>query len=371
MDIIQKIQEKMSGKQLLFIFRGDITEKNSLSLLTLLENEMINGSYPLSSRKRLFMYVLEGLQNIVKHGEKEYEGMMPLVAYSKDNDKYRVVTANIISNSQVDYLTKRLVELNNLDNSGIKELYRSVMMNSEFSSKGGAGLGLIEMALKTGNRLDFDFKPTGKGNSYFILNKSVDISGMGINNGSPLTEFDGNPLVEVEELMAGDNIYMIWSGHVDSGIGEEVLAIAESRLTEEDVDSDLRRKVFNIMVEMLENVSKYNIGKEEEEKYGMPLVVLRIIRGMFVISSSNLVRNDRVNDLRLKIDAINDMDGKELKSYYYTSLSEQSIESDSTGNLGLVNIARKSANKLEYCFDRLSDTYSWFRLTIKAGKFSG
>ncbi len=50
------------------------------------------------------------------------------------------------------------------------------------------------------------------------------------------------PVVKLEQLMAENKIYMIWSGHLTSGIGEEVLSITEAKLNEEDVDSALRTK---------------------------------------------------------------------------------------------------------------------------------
>jgi hypothetical protein len=370
MDIIRRIHEKMAEKQLLFIFRGDITEKNSLPLLTLLENEMKDDSYGMTGRKRLFMFVLESLQNIAKHGTRMHNDMMPLVAYSKAGEGYRVVTGNVITGDHVENLRKRLEQVNNLDVQGIKDLYKKILMNSEFSEKGGAGLGLIEMAVKTGNRLDFDFRPAGDELSYFILSKTVDSSGMGVHNGSPQIPLNGDSVVQIERMMAENNIYMIWSGHVSPGIGEEVLSITESRLSEEDVNGALRRRVFSITVEMLENVSKYSIGKDNEKEFGMPVVVLRFENGRFIITTANLVLNDKVDELNKKLDFINSKNSSELKDLFYKSLTNQSIETDRTGNLGLVSMARRSGSKLDYHFQKINGRYSYFKLTVKAGEFS-
>ena len=52
-----------------------------------------------------------------------------------------------------------------------------MLNDSELSAKGGAGLGLIEMAKKTGNRLDFDFIRLDEKYSYFVLSKTVDSGG--------------------------------------------------------------------------------------------------------------------------------------------------------------------------------------------------
>jgi hypothetical protein len=365
MDIIRTIRDKMMKEHLLFIFRGDVTEKNSLPLLTLLEKEMKEDSYGLAGRKRLFMFVLESLQNIVKHGDHQQHDRMSLVSYSKKDGGYTITTGNMIASHHVGNLRTRLDMVNKLDIDEAKNLYREILGNTEFNEKGGAGLGLIEMAVKTGNRLDYDFIPSENGFSYFVLSKTVDSGGISIRSGNNGIQFNGDPVVKLENLMAERKIYMVWSGHITSGIGEEVLSLAESRLNEEDVGSALRKRVFNIMVEILENVSKYNPGKEPEEKYGMPVALVRYEDDRFFLTTGNLILNSRVIDLKEKIELINSYDKQGLKELFYISLSKQSIESDSTGNMGLINVARKSGSKLTYQFEEVNDLYSYFLLTIK------
>lgn len=355
----------------MFVFRGEITEKNSLPLLTLLENEMKEDSFDVVGRKRLFMYVLESLQNIVKHGERTVHSIMPLVSYSKTDDGYTITSGNVITEAQSGLLRDKLEKVNSLDAMDIKTLYRQILESSGFSEKGGAGLGLIEMALKTGNRLDFDFIPIGEGLSYFVLSKTVDSSGLGRRNGSPRKEFDGSPVLELERLMARNNVHMTWSGHITSGIGDEVLSITEARLSDEDVDSRLRRKVFSIMVEILENVSKYNPGKEAEDKYGLPLAMVRLEDGRFVLTTGNLMSGSMAGELKQKIDNINNFSHDELKTLFFASLSAQSIDTDSTGNMGLISMARKSGSKLEYQFKKVNEEYSYFILSVRVEDTNG
>ena len=365
MDLTRTIHDKMRKERLLFVYRGEITNRNSLPLLTLLENEMKDDSYGFVGRKRLFMYVLESLQNIVKHGDRTSHSGMSLVSYSKTDDGYKITTGNIIASDHVNDLKKRLDRVNKLDISEIKDLYRKILDTSEFSKKGGAGLGLIEMAIKTGNRLDYDFIPVDKNFSYFILSKTVDSSGVGINTGKRGKRFESDSIIEIEELMAENKIYMIWSGHLTPGIGEDVLSITEAKLTEEDIDSALRRRVFNIMIEILENVSKYNPGKETEQKYGIPVALVRLENGRFVLTTGNLILNSRVSDLKDKLDKINSFDKEGLKTLFFASLSAQSIDTDSTGNMGLISMARKSGSKLNYQFKEINDQYSYFMLTVR------
>ena len=364
MDLTRTIHDKMRKERLLFVYRGIITERNSLPLITLLENEMKDDSYGFIGRKRLFMYVLESLQNIVKHGNQPGYKSMSLVAYSKTDDGYTITTGNIIANDNVDELKKRLDRVNTSDINEIKDLYRQILITTEFSNKGGAGLGLIEMAIKTGNRLDYDFVPVDEKFTYFVLSKTVDSSGVGTNPDKRGQRFESDSVMHLEQLMAVNNIYMIWSGHLTSGIGEEVLSLTEAKLTEGDINSALRKRVFNIMIEILENVSKYNPGRETEKKFGMPVVMVRIDDGKFNLTTGNLILNSSVGDLKDKLDKINSFDKDSLKTLYYTSLSSQTIDTDSTNNMGLISMARKSGSKLNYQFEGVNDLYSYFMLTV-------
>jgi hypothetical protein len=118
------------------------------------------------------------------------------------------------------------------------------------------------------------------------------------------------------------------------------------------------------MVEILENVSKYNPGREPEEKYGMPVAMVRLVDNKFLLTTGNLILKTRVSDVKGKLDAINSCDKAGLRELFYNSLSEQSIETDSTGNMGLIEMARKSGSKLNYQFEEVNDIYSYFMLTV-------
>src|SRR5437763_1577548 len=105
-----------------------------------------------------------------------------------------------------------------------------MLSNSEFSSKGGAGLGLIKMARKTGNKLDYDFLQIDNHHCYFILSKTVDSEGMGIHQATKEKAFNGESMAELERIMAENNIYLLWSGHITPDVGKEVLSFTETKL---------------------------------------------------------------------------------------------------------------------------------------------
>jgi hypothetical protein len=371
MDLTRRIRDKMMKERLMFVYRGVVTNENSVPLLMLLEKEMENSEFGFVGRKRLFMFVLESLQNVSRHSDKNELAGMSLVIYSKMNGGYTVTTGNVISSSNINDLKKRLDEINNLETGEIRSVYRQMLSNSEFSRKGGAGLGLIEMAKKTGNKLDYDFLDLDNGNSYFILSKTVDAEGTGKHFSDGEKPFQGQSVAQLERLMAENNIYLIWSGHITPDVGKEVISFTETKLSEDDIESTLRKRVFSILVEIIENVAKYSPGTEAEEKFGMPVALIRFENKTYSLTTGNLILNEKVDQLKEKLEDINTYDKVGLKELFRKSLSGQSVNSDSTGNMGLIDMARKSGSKLVYEFETINELYSYYTLTVKVEEKAG
>jgi hypothetical protein len=355
----------MMEERLMFAYRGLVTTDNSSSLLMLLEKEMESSEFGFVGRKRLFMFVLESLQNVSRHSDRAHYGEMSLVVYSKTGSGYTVTTGNVIETDKIADLRKKLEDINNLNAGDIRSVYRDMLSHSEFSSKGGAGLGLIEMAKKTGNKLDFDFSPLDDKFSYFILSKTVDAGGVGMHLQNGEEAFRGKAVAQLERIMAENNVHLIWSGHFSQDIGKEVLSFTETTMSEDEIDSGQKRKVFSILVESLDNVARYSPGLDAEEKYGMPVAMLRLSGQSYFITTGNLLPADKVSALKEKLDLINSMDKTGLKDLFRDSLIHQNFESESTGNMGLIEMARKSGHKLDYQFEEVNNLFSYYTLTIR------
>jgi hypothetical protein len=365
MDLTRRIREKMMEERLMFVYRGVVTSENSVPMLMLLEKEMQNSEFGFVGRKRLFMFVLESLQNVSRHGEKSSHADMSMVLYSKTATGYTVMTGNMIPSSATAGLREKLDAINNLEPQDVRNVYRQMLSNSVISDKGGAGLGLIEMAKKTGNKLDYDIVKTDPENSYFILSKTVDAVGTGRTVSNELPAFNGRSVSQLERIMSENNVNLIWMGHITPDVGKEVLSFTETKLVEEDTDSTMRKRVFSILVEILENVEKYSPGREAEDRLGLPMVILRMVDNEYIVTTGNLILNENVSQLREKLDYINNYDKKALRALYKESLSGQTLDTDSTGNMGLIDMAIKSGSKLQYDFDRFDDLYSYYILTVK------
>ena len=78
-----------------------------------------------------------------------------------------------ILNENIPALREMIDNINILDKDGLKELHKFKMRENAISEKGGAGLGFIDIARKTGNPLEYHFEPIDAVSSFFLLKSRI------------------------------------------------------------------------------------------------------------------------------------------------------------------------------------------------------
>ena len=164
------------------------------------------------------------------------------------------------------------------------------------------------------------------------------------------------------------NVILYYKGNVDSDVINYILDTVEYKLAEVDEQPRLRKKVYNVLVESLQNLYHHvekvpeDFEDQKSEKFGI-LLVEKVASGYKIITG-NFVRADNVEKLEEKIRKINRATHEEIKELYKFILNHQRISEKGGGGLGLVDIARKTGNKLEYTFKPYNEKYSFFYLDI-------
>ncbi len=119
--------------------------------------------------KRIFSIVVEGLQNILLHGDKFGDEQLCLLIVGASPTAFKVSMGNITSADNKEKLTGYVEKLNSLDEAGVKEVYLETLNNGLISEKGGAGLGFITMRMKSKNPLGYDFKEWKEDQVFFVV----------------------------------------------------------------------------------------------------------------------------------------------------------------------------------------------------------
>ncbi len=120
--------------------------------------------------KRAFSILIEGLQNIRIHGRSDEQGnQLSFLIVAKAADRYCLNFANLVDYSIIQSIESQIHKLNLMNIDEVKELYTSVLTESGFSEKGGAGLGFITMKMKSNTKLNYSILPLDDRLSLFSL----------------------------------------------------------------------------------------------------------------------------------------------------------------------------------------------------------
>ena len=172
------IYDKMEKNNILLSFKGDITSELLTSILQIMENKMDNMQEEPKMKKKVYNVLVECLQNLYHHMDSVSESIgdfsrSAIFMIGKVNNAYTITTGNYILSQNIEGLRTRLDEVNALTKEELKEYYKKVLNNGEMSLKGGGGLGMIDIARKTGEKLEYNFLEIDNKVSFFTLNIKV------------------------------------------------------------------------------------------------------------------------------------------------------------------------------------------------------
>jgi len=178
LDFVFEMYEKMKDHKVNLAYEGEITHQITKAFTALTESNMAKEDDYNSVQRKVFHVMVECLQNISKHAEGRDDSVQHregrgIFLVSKDENEYNVTTGNVIRNEKVDGLRNLLDNINNLDREGLKKLYKQQIRDGRLSEKDGAGLGFIDIARKTGEKLIYTFLPINDKRSFFILISTI------------------------------------------------------------------------------------------------------------------------------------------------------------------------------------------------------
>lgn len=170
--------DKMERNNIILSFKGDITSDLLTSILQIMESKMDNLQEEPKIKKKVYNVLVECLQNLYHHmddatGETGDRNRSAIFMIGKVDNIYTVITGNYILNENVAGLKNRLDEVNSLSKEELKDYYKQVLNNGEMSLKGGGGLGMIDIARKTGQKLNYNFMQIDNKLSFFSLNIKI------------------------------------------------------------------------------------------------------------------------------------------------------------------------------------------------------
>lgn len=356
------LYQELKDKRISLSYLGVFTDKITDMLIQLSESYVTKDNSLSKLSKRSSFLIAESFQNLVRHGIMERSDFDKL-KYNKDffqinilSDRITISSVNVLKNSTVSGLAYKIKHVNSLNKDELKELRNEILQHGTLSSKGGAGLGLIEMVRKSGLPLLHKFVSLNDNYSLLILSMEI-----------PISKKETEHIISVDSIekvykrLVEDEIFILYKGDFSSSSNLNLVGMLENNFMNGNGIRSEKGKNIAAIIEVMQNVSKH--GKVID-KHKEGVLALSLLNGELYIECSNFIAQENYDDLKEKLKDVKESTMEEIEQKYMDKLRNALVDEDE-GGLGLFEIARFSQNTFTYNFTETQDNELFYSIKMK------
>ena len=170
-DQLASFYEDLNRGNIIIVHHGMVNQELVRAFLSLAREKFKNTGDKKVVKKRVFNIMVECLQNINRHNVEVPNGknISSIFMIGIEDEDYFVITGNVMMKKNVSDLEGQIKKINTLDLEGISQEYAVVIKGGRIHERGGAGLGLLDIARRSGQKLEYSFKDIDESFSFFSL----------------------------------------------------------------------------------------------------------------------------------------------------------------------------------------------------------
>ena len=348
------------------VYLGEFNDSMTDQLLSLIQTCLINKEEPHSGNKKLSYLTVECFQNIFRHEDK------PEIVHDSNNipgmfmarnlaDTFFITTANLVEMSKVENLKEKIDSINKLSDAALKKLYLEILANEELTEKGGAGLGMIDMVRKSGEKLDFDFKKVNYYHAIFYmqlkLKSKIAKAKKARNINIPIENAKA-----IHQQLVDNNIFIVFNGNFTQAAVMTLVNMIEQNITSKTDDIGEKKKIAYVIIELIQNILIHGLLIDDVRQ---GIFTMGIQGDQYFISTGNIISNENILTLTEQLDLLNNKSKAELTKMYKVALLKEDDNKSKGAGIGLIDIARYSSDNLEYGFKEINNEMSYYSITVK------
>jgi len=245
----------LSGRRSSLLYSGAFTDARTADLVAWGE-ALLDAEEWTTLRNRLSFVMVEAYQNIVRHRalvgtQLERGAGRSLFLLWHEAAGNEVVAVNPLLREDASGLRSLLDRLRGLDITQLKQLFLQRLRSEERTMRGGAGLGLIEMARRSGQEMGHVLTAIDAAHELFMLRVIV--------GGTSEVSGDASALRVIHDLVVREDVLLAATGLFSPAVQRVVIRLVENEMELCDVP---RAPVVRIMHAALGLV--HNLGLERE-----------------------------------------------------------------------------------------------------------
>lgn len=174
---IQAFRTELNDRNMLFAYSGYLSESLLQTLGNSVKQQMELKNAEQKIARRVFSVFVEQVQNIIRYSD-EQEWLSEtksdrlsggVVAFGHEKERFFVICGNPVPEADADYLRNRLEEIAGMDEDTLRKYYRTKLREEPEAQSEGGSIGLLEIARRASQPLEFDFLQLDNDRKFFVL----------------------------------------------------------------------------------------------------------------------------------------------------------------------------------------------------------
>lgn len=329
------LYESFAGDRLTFLYSGSFHDEHTARLIALGEEALEQEGAAKGLRGKLAFIMVEAYQNIVRHRVPLPAPVQSTVGRSLfllrgSESNHEVTAMNPVNTEDAVRLQAGIDRLEQLDVQQMKQVFLRGLQSDQRTDRGGAGLGLIEMARRSGNPLRHAFAPIDGTHQLFILQVLL-----GRANG---WRSDPDSVLRLRAMVAQLGITLLFRGPLPAALQENLMRMIERDLHDDPISAERCKHAFLLMMGA---VADLNVRPEG------PMVCVASRPGGSSLTVALPLAPEEATRVEQAVRSVNMLEGPALQRRYRDILLGRG-ETAGGLELGLMDLLRRSAGRIRF-----------------------
>ncbi|MBD3637252.1 MAG: hypothetical protein HUJ25_07875 [Crocinitomicaceae bacterium] len=323
-------------------YKGSMSDSITENLIGVAESDAGNLG---KSRRNVSFLMAESFQNIVRHGIQNPGGEKITGSFGITNreGEVHIFSSNYITQEEGVVITRKLQDVNQLRGEELKAQYRRILSEGNFTEKGGAGLGLISMAKKSGRPLQYALNPINE-HAEFCL--QIDKA---IHQDSAATNMLVDESVGINKYLEEKGVVLFFKGEFDQETTDNMVQMFRQN-SEIESSKKITRAIFHVGVELLSNISRHGTEKDGRTT---GTFIMSVVNNEVILTTKNFVDPSKRDEFEQHLAEINSKTADELCQWYKSRMRENILveKTEDLKGMGLLNVAKRTTGPIKYHFE--------------------
>lgn len=173
--------------------------------------------------------------------------------------------------------------------------------------------------------------------------------------------------LSIHNKMKEQNLIMIYEGYFNQEITNSLLTMTEMNMEIGSEDGNIKRKIYDVMCECLQNICKHS-AKVEQKDLQDAIFLIGSDSEYYYIASGNTIINDKIDTVTNCLNYVNSLGKDGLKKLFMEMRMIGNVSEVGGAGLGFIDMRRKSKENIDFEFFAIDEEYSFFSIQTRISK---